>query len=144
MDELWEEIEAEKDLIENTLSELALALKSKDRSYVRLAGIAAFVHNLYNGMENIIKRMLSAKGIKSDFQTPFWHHDLLKAAIEEEIVSQGLATRLREYLGFRHFFVHAYSLKLDPAKLMPLAKNAGDVWNSFYDEIVAAFQKLKQ
>lgn len=88
--------------------------------------------------------MLSAKGIKSDFQTPFWHHDLLKAAIEEEIVSQGLATRLREYLGFRHFFVHAYSLKLDPAKLMPLAKNAGDVWNSFYDEIVAAFQKLKQ
>lgn len=144
MDELWEEIEAEKDLVESTLFELALALKSNEQSYVRLAGIAAFVHNLYNGMENIIKRMLLAKRIKSDFQSPFWHHELLKIAIEHEIVSQKLAARLRDYLGFRHFFVHAYSLRLDPAKLMPLARNAEDVWNSFYGEIVSSFQKLKQ
>lgn len=143
MVEIWEEIEAEKELVESTLSELALALKSNEPSYLRLAGIAAFVHNLYNGMENIIKRMLLAKGIKSDFQSPFWHHDLLKAAIEQEIVSQDLATKLRDYLGFRHFFVHAYSLKLDPAKLMPLANNAEDVWNSFYGEIITSFQKLK-
>ena len=143
MDDLWEEVEAEKELIENTLAELTKALQSGDRSYVVLAGMAAFVHNLYNGIENILKRMLLAKGQSLDMRSPFWHHDLLKAAIDQQIISETLSKVLKDYLGFRHFFVHAYGILLDAEKLMPLANNATDVWRSFYAEIVAAYQKLK-
>jgi len=143
MDDLWEEVEAEKELIENTLAELTKALQSGDRSYVVLAGMAAFVHNLYNGIENILKRMLLAKGQSLDMRSPFWHHDLLKAAIDQQIISETLSNGLKNYLGFRHFFVHAYGILLDAEKLMPLANNATDVWRSFYAEIVAAYQKLK-
>jgi hypothetical protein len=91
MDELWEEIEAEKELVEKTLNELAQALQSADRSYVMLAGMAAFIHTLYNGIENILKRMLVARNFKLDLQSPFWHHDLLKAAVDQHIISKELA-----------------------------------------------------
>lgn len=60
MDKLWKQIDVEKELIENTLVELEKALKTGDRSYVVMAGMAAFVHNLYNGVENILKRILLA------------------------------------------------------------------------------------
>ncbi len=143
MDELWEEIDAEKSLIEKTLIELAKALLSNERSYVVLAGMASFVHNFYNGVENILKRLLLAKGGKLDLRSPFWHHDLLKAAVDQQIVSESLAQELKDYLGFRHFFVHAYGILLDTEKLMPLANNATEVWRLFYTEIVAAYQNLK-
>lgn len=143
MDELWEEIEAENSLIDKTLAELVKALHSSDRSYVVLAGMASFVHNFYNGIENIIKRLLLAKGEKLDMRSPFWHHDLLQAAVDQRIVSEALAQQLKDFLGFRHFFVHAYGILLDAEKLLPLANNATEVWRSFYAEIVAAYQKLK-
>lgn len=144
MDELWEEIEAEKNLIEKTLNELVKALQGKDRTYVVLAGMASFVHNFYNGLENILKRLLLATGEKLDLRSPFWHHDLLQGAIDQQIISTSLAQKLKDYLGFRHFFVHAYGILLDAEKLMPLANNAAEIWRSFYAEIVAAYQKLKQ
>jgi uncharacterized protein YutE (UPF0331/DUF86 family) len=144
MDELWEEIQAEKELIENTLAELAKALQGSDRSYVVLAGMAAFVHNVYNGMENIMKRMLVAKKHSLDLRSPFWHHDLLKAAIAQQIISEKLGVMLKDYLGFRHFFVHAYGVLLDAEKLLPLANNAADVWRTFYAELVSAFQAMEK
>ncbi len=144
MDELWEEVEAEKELVEKTLNELAQALYSADRSYVMLAGMAAFIHNLYNGIENILKRMLAARNFKFDLQSPFWHHDLLKAAVDQQIISKELAVKLKDYLGFRHFFVHAYSLLLDANKLLPLASNAQNIWQTFYREIETVYCNLKQ
>ena len=54
MDELWEEIETEKQLIEKTLAELEKGLQSSERSYLVLAGMAALVHNIYNGIENMV------------------------------------------------------------------------------------------
>lgn len=144
MDELWEEIEAEKNLIDKTLVELVKALQSSDRSYVVLAGMASFLHNFYNGIENILKRLLLAKGAKLDLRSPFWHHDLLKAAVDQKFLSEALVQKLKNYLGFRHFFVHAYGILLDTEKLLPLANEATEVWRTFYAEIVAAYQKLKQ
>jgi len=143
MDELWEEIDAEKELIENTLAELANALQRRERSYVVLAGVATFVHNLYNSIENILKRMLTAKGKSLDTHSSFWHQELLQNAVDEKIISSQLATTLKSYLGFRHFFVHAYGVRLDTEQLLPLAINASKVWQDFYAGIEAAFQALK-
>jgi len=144
MDELWEEIETEKQLIEKTLAELEKGLQSSERSYLILAGMAALVHNIYNGIENIIKRTLVAKGKTPDQRSPFWHQDLLDAAVEEKIISQEMAARLKEYLSFRHFFVHAYGILLKPEKLSPLANNAARLWQAFYTEIISAYQNVRK
>lgn len=144
MDELWDEIETEKQLIEKTLAELEKGLQSSERSYLVLAGMAALVHNIYNGIENIIKRTLVAKGKNPDQRSPFWHQELLDAATDEKIISKELAAVLKEYLGFRHFFVHAYGILLKPEKLSPLANNATKLWQIFYAEIVSAYQSLKK
>lgn len=144
MDELWEELEAERELIENTLAELDKALKYEVRNYTILAGIAAFIHNLYNGIENIIKRMLAATGKLVPTQSPSWHQELLQTAVKENIISESLAQTLKDYLAFRHFFVHAYSLRLDEQQLLPLANNAPNIWQQFYTEIQTMFQTLKQ
>ncbi len=144
MDELWEEIEAEQELISNTLAELEKALQYQDRNYAILAGIAAFIHNLYNGIENIIKRMMTAKGKIIPTQSASWHQELLQAAVKEKIISESLAQTLKDYLAFRHFFVHAYSVRLDENQLIPLAQNAPSVCQQFYAEIKTTFESLRQ
>jgi uncharacterized protein YutE (UPF0331/DUF86 family) len=143
MDELWEEIEAERELIESTLTELDKALKYEVRNYTILAGIATFIHNLYIGIENIIKRMIVAKGKIAPSQSPSWHQELLQTAVKEEMISESLAQNLKDYLAFRHFFVHAYGIRLDEQQLIPLAQNAFVVWQQFYAEIRTTFQTLK-
>lgn len=94
MDEIWEEIEAERELIDNTLTELEKALQYQDRNYAILAGIAAFIHNLYNGIENIIKRMMTAKEKIIPTQSASWHQELLQTAVKEKIISESLAQTL--------------------------------------------------
>lgn len=132
MDELWAEIEAERELIENTLTELNNALKYEVRNHTILAGIATFIHNLYNGIENIIKRLMFAKVKMVPTPSPSWHQKLLQAAVKDKIISESLSHILKDYLAFRHFFVHAYGVRLDEQQLLPLAKNAPTVWRQFY------------
>ena len=144
MKEVRQDIEAEKELVENTLNELTQSLQKHEHTYVELAGMAAFLHNIYNGIENILKKMVAAKGVSPDKQSPFWHQELLKTAIDNKIISTQLSSSLKDYLGFRHFFVHSYSLRLDAEKLMPLAQNVSNVWQAFLTEIMQVLDETDE
>lgn len=61
MDELIQEILAEKENILETLNALQETLKRKKKTVIEFAAISTFVQNTYNGMENIIKRILNSK-----------------------------------------------------------------------------------
>jgi len=121
---LKEYCDAEFENIDTVLSELyAVVMTEKtDYSTAELAAIATFIHNCYNGFENILKRVLSSKQIKTK-DTPTWHKDLLKAALDEGIVHNDLYETLSNYLSFRHFFVHAYSFSIRWDELKPLVDN---------------------
>lgn len=126
-------VEAEFQAVEKALAALP------DRplhtlSQLEIAGVAALLHNIYNGLENVIKQAFQAKGIPVP-QGESWHRDLLQVAVSKNILSPELTDDLKRYLAFRHFFSHAYALDLYPERMEPLVNGAERVFNSFRREI---------
>ena len=130
--------EAEFENIETVMSDLSSVVKegASEYSTPELAAIATFLHNIYNGTENILKRVLISKGLDIR-KTPTWHRDLLKTAHENGVINDDLYGTLSEYLAFRHFFVHAYSFNLNWEALRPLVDNLQDTLKMFRASILS-------
>lgn len=94
--------------------------------------LGSVLHSFYNGLENIFE--LVAKNIDNNIPTGNKSHkELLQQMVNvtdarNNVISEELYVKLREYATFRHFFRHAYSFQLDWAKLEPLVENLFDVW----------------
>ena len=63
MDELTEQILAEKENVDIALQNLKTALARNEKTVIELAAIATFLHNIYNGIENILKQILISREI---------------------------------------------------------------------------------
>jgi uncharacterized protein YutE (UPF0331/DUF86 family) len=124
-------IQTERDNVETALSNLREAVARGDRSVIGLAAVATFVHNAYNGIEDILKQSLNASGIEVP-RRDAWHKELLKTAAEQAIISTELADKLYDYLTFRHFFVHGYGFMLDETDLLTLAAELPEIWSGFW------------
>lgn len=111
MDELIEELGIEHQLVSDTLVGLREVLSRGSLSAIERAAIATFILNVYNGMENMLKRVFKHHGFPlPDSQT--WHKDLLVTSHERGIITRALLETLDEYRAFRHFFVHGYGILL--------------------------------
>ncbi len=139
--QLREYCEAEFENIDLVVTELFNVVKAGKSDYttVELAAIATFLHNSYNGIENILKRVLLSKQIRTK-ETPTWHKDLLKAAFNAGVISVDLYEAVSSYLSFRHFFVHAYSFTLNWDELKPLVSNLSDTLTRFKTAINACLE----
>jgi hypothetical protein len=126
-------IEAEYEAIERTLSALP-GKPLSELTELELAGVAAMLHNFYNGLENVLKQACRAReiGIPSGSS---WHRDLLLTAGDADIISAALVGELSRFLAFRHFFSHAYALDLFPERMEPLVQEAVEVFKRFKNEI---------
>ncbi len=134
MNRLIREFQAEKEYILNTLEALKKAMNRKTITVVELAAISTFLHNTYNGIENILKRTLIFKEILIP-DSGYWHKQLLDLSINNKIISLELSKKLDEYRAFRHFFVHGYGIILEKDKLLPLAEKIPNLWKEFESEI---------
>jgi uncharacterized protein YutE (UPF0331/DUF86 family) len=137
MAELCERILAEKENVELSLANLSQAMARTDRSIIELTAAASFIHNVYNGIENILKQVLAARSIEVA-KAGTRHQELLKRSVAEKVVSDELAQELKEYLGFRHFFVHGYGFMVTEEPLQDLASRLPAVWARFIAEIERA------
>ena len=131
---------AEIENIKKVLEEIKkiASLKPEGMDSVKLAASGTFLHNFYNGIENIIKRALLVKGVKIK-NSPGWHKETLIEAKSLNIISAGVHTKLIPFLTFRHYFIHGYSFKLRPEELLSLLKQADTIFCEFKKEIKEHF-----
>lgn len=134
MVDITRQVAAEKENVEKALVNLRDAMGRSEKSVVELAAIATFIHNIYNGIENILKQVLKTKGTEIP-KSDTWHKDLLNLSVSLGIIPEKLSNDLYEYLTFRHFFVHAYGFMLEEAHLENLANNITNVWLQFLSVI---------
>ncbi len=136
--QLKEYCDAEFENINKVVSEVASIMQLKEEGFtiVELAAMATFLHNFYNGIENILKRTLLSKEIEIP-DTPTWHKDLLKTSSDFGIITPDLYQQLSNYLSFRHFFIHTYGFTLKWEHMKPLVSNIEEVSKQFQHEIYA-------
>lgn len=140
--QLKEYCDAEFENIDIVISDLFSVVKAEKTEYSisELAAIATFTHNFYNGIENILKRVLSFKHLEIK-DSPTSHKDLLKTAFDSGIISKELYDTLSDYLSFRHFFVHAYSFTLRWEELRPLVDRIKKTLENFKSAIYSFIEK---
>jgi uncharacterized protein YutE (UPF0331/DUF86 family) len=141
MADIRERIQAEFENIERALSELPDADSLPSLSSLELAGVATLIHSFYNGVENVLKQLLISKDLAIP-QSSSWHKDLLQTCVCEGLISESTAKHLGRYLGFRHFFSHAYSFDLDKTRMIPLVKQIRAAYNSLVKDVQETLEHL--
>lgn len=141
MADIPKQILAEKENIEAALNNLKEAIQRKEKSVVELAAIGTFLHNIYSGIENILKQVLKTKNIEIS-KTETWHKDLLNRSVSSGIISEKLSDELYEYLTFRHFFVHGYGFMIEEAPLFDLAGRIHEIWLQFMSTVERHYKVL--
>jgi hypothetical protein len=134
MDNLPAQIAAEVENVEVALQNLEETMGRDVKTVVELAAMGTFLHNVYNGIENILKQTLKMQNIQIN-RGENWHKELLNLSVKQGIICEELSDQLYEYLAFRHFFVHAYGFMLEEAPLEDLVQNIPGIWLKFTSEI---------
>jgi uncharacterized protein YutE (UPF0331/DUF86 family) len=134
MADIGEKVTAELENIERVLAAMPAADAIDGMSPLELAGVSALLHNFYNGIENILKQVATSKGLTFP-QGPSWHTQLVASCMSAGIISGQTCDRLKKYLGFRHFFSHAYTFDLDVARVLPLLADITDTYAFFKSDI---------
>ena len=136
MASISEKVDAEFENIIQTLNEIKKIKDVHKLSSIELGGLAAFIHNFYNGVENILKQILKYKNVPIP-NSPSWHKDLVSIASSNNILSEKTFLSLQNFISFRHFFIHGYAVKLDPEQLVPLVESAESTFKDFNKEILS-------
>ena len=147
-DKVIKQIEFEIEKIEKLLRSYHQLIKISEVTepdLIQITALASVVHSFYNGIENIFQTISK----KVDGHVPDsrqWHRDLLKEMCRSTdkrsaVISPELMLKLSEYLGFRHFYRHAYSYQLEWEELKSLVFNLETTWEMLKN---ALEQFLKQ
>ncbi len=120
-----------------------LSQKKVSNLYLRAAG--SILHDFYNGVENIFRRV--AQELNGGLPAgEDWHKQLLIdmgleiKRVRPPLISEDLKLKLQKYLGFRHVFRNIYGFYLEQEQIKALVKEFPQVLLYLKKEI-AIFQK---
>ncbi|MBQ7159671.1 MAG: hypothetical protein IJS09_09665 [Treponema sp.] len=125
---------SEIDTLLDHASVLLQKCKVQEPDFIELSAVGSTLHSFYNGLENIFQ-LIRKEIDKTNDTSGRWHADLLDSMFKETenrpaVLDESLRIKLSDYMGFRHFFRHAYGyhLRWDLAK--PLFEDIQEVWNT--------------
>lgn len=143
MDELALEVTAEKEHIEKTLLTLSEALSRPEKTVIELAAIGTFVHNVYSGMENILKRILKFEGVTIP-DSPSSHKDLLDQSVAAGIISQSLSEELRASADDDKFLNFLADEKLNNEKILTSPVGKSGYWQEYLQGSLDALERIQE
>jgi len=136
-EQILKRIQFEIDQIDRLLdayAELLGLADSDDLDLITVTAMASVLHSFYTGVENIFG--IVAKQIDMNVPQGARSHSELLAAMQQEtpqrpaVLDAKLATQLLKYLGFRHYYRHAYSFRLDWDEMGDLVRQLEETWAS--------------
>lgn len=105
------------------------------------------LHNLYNAVEDLFKVVANAfENHVTDLSQ--WHTELLRrmslkiSGVRPALLSQETADQLNELRAFRHFFRHAYNIRLDFRRVEQNLEVAQNVRPLLRRDVTAFLQAL--
>ncbi|TYB31253.1 MAG: hypothetical protein FXF47_05095 [Candidatus Mcinerneyibacterium aminivorans] len=132
-----EKINIEIKNIDNLIKEmepLFLKIQSEDTfNSTELYAAAAFLHSFYNGIEKILK-IISKDHYSKNITGKKWHKNLLLFA-KDRILKKSSINLLEDYMGFRHFFRHAYTFQIKYKYIKKLIYPLQKRWENIKKEI---------
>lgn len=140
---LKEYIQAEIEKIRETLNRVRAVRSSGSESPpdVEVAALSVYIHNIYNGVENILKLIRTHRGEKTQ-KTPHWHRELLNSSRDQGIIDPVLWTDLDKLLSFRHHLVHSYVFKVEWPAIRSLVGTSETVVDEFERQVIGYLDRL--
>ncbi len=127
------------------LETLKPRLAQKEISNLDLRAAGSILHDFYNGVENIFRRV--AQELNGGLPAgEDWHKQLLTdmsldvKGVRPPLVSEDLKLKLQKYLGFRHIFRNVYGFHLEQEQIKVMVKEFPRILSWLRREI-AAFQE---
>ena len=111
----------------------------QEPDFIELNAAGAILHSYYNGLESVF--LLIRKNIdRTVLSSERWHSELLKSMFtatetRPPLFEKKLYDQLVDYMGFRHFFRHAYGYHLRWDLIKPLLMNIKENWNTVKSNI---------
>jgi uncharacterized protein YutE (UPF0331/DUF86 family) len=138
----------DKDFIEDnlrhlrtTMDILSEGIQKPEWDKYQLAGMGAYLANIYNGYENILRTLLESEGIKIH-KGEQWHKDLLDTAKSKGFVPDEMLTTLKGMLGFRHLQAHGYSYVFEEEKIRYFSLEAVKSHPAFESHTLKIIEKV--
>lgn len=127
------------------LETLKPRLAQKEISNLDLRAAGSILHDFYNGVENIFRRV--AQELNGGLPAgEDWHKQLLTdmsldvKGVRPPLVSEDLKLKLQKYLGFRHIFRNVYGFHVEQEQIKVMVKEFPRILSWLRREI-AAFQE---
>jgi uncharacterized protein YutE (UPF0331/DUF86 family) len=142
-DELKQYCNSEFQNIERVMNELLSVYKPEKSEYTpaEQAAMAAFIMNIYSGVENVLKQMLIFDKLDIG-DSPGWHEKVLRKAGEIGIVPPDLLQILSKYLSFRNFFIYTYVFNIKWEDMKALVDAIKDLIAKIRSEIDEYLQTI--
>ncbi len=142
-DELKKACDDEFNKIDIVLKEMHSVYSAEKQDYTlsEQASIAAFIINIYSGVEKVLKQMLIYDRLDVS-DAPEWHEIVLKKSGEIGILPPELSQALSRYLAFRNYFIYNYISDISLDDLKALAEAVGGLITTLRSEVDEYIQTI--
>jgi hypothetical protein len=143
IEELNNYLDQEFGNIDRIIKELFSLYRSEKSEYAfaEQAAVAAFIVNIYSGIEKILKQMLLFDKLDVH-DSPEWHEKVLRKSSEIGILPPDLFKILSSYLAFRNYFIYTYLFNIKWENITVLADTVNDVVGKLRSEINEYIQTI--